>query len=394
MTSALRTVLLSAVVSLCVTAGTIAALRPSAAATVPSGAFGGDAAPVVTRDVAEEESSVVDVIRRAEPAVVSVIISKDLPVTRLRRQATPFGTFDVPLLDPSTTQRREIGGGTAFFVSSDGLLMTNRHVVSDDSADYSVLLNDGRELDATVVARDPLTDIALLKVNGSGFPALALSPAAEASLGQTAIAIGNALGEFRNTVSVGVVSGLQRSIVAGERMGGESERLSRIIQTDAAINEGNSGGPLVGLDGTVIGMNTAVASGAQNIGFALPAGTLRRALESYQKNGRILRPYIGVRYAIVTPELQKANNLSVDHGMLIQRGETADELAVIPSSPADKAGLRENDILLAADGAKLTEDNTLADVVSGKAPGQAITFTVLSQGKEKTVTVTLEEWKE
>jgi serine protease Do len=397
MSPSLRTIVLSAAVSFSVALGTVAALKPASSTLIPPAAFGGDTANIMhtaSRDIAAEESSVIATIERAEPAVVSVIIRKDIPVTRIRRQETPFGYFDFPQIDRDETQSREVGGGTAFFVSKDGLLMTNKHVVSDEQADYSVLLNDGRELDATVVARDPLTDIALIKVSGNNFPALAISPNDHPSLGQTAIAIGNALGEFSNTVSVGVVSGLQRSIVAGGRIGGDTERLSRIIQTDAAINEGNSGGPLLGLDGTVIGMNTAVATGAQNIGFALPAVNLRRALESFEKNGKILRPYIGVRYTLVTPELQKLNNLQVDHGMLIQRGETPADLAVIPGSPADKAGLRENDIILSIDGKELNEDYLLSDAIAGRGPGETLTLGVSSQGKERFVSVTLEEWKQ
>lgn len=396
MLSTFRTVLLSAVVSLAVTAGTFAALSHGAApsrSTVPPPSYGGS--PVtLARDVSAEESSVVGAIGTAEPAVVSVIISRDLPVTRMYRRQTPFGSFEVPEPDQNNLQRRQVGGGTAFFVSADGLLLTNKHVVDDDKAEYTVLLNDGRELAARIVARDPLTDIALLKVDGSGFPFLQLAPGDELHLGQTAIAIGNALGEFRNTVSVGVLSGLQRSIIAGTRFGGDGERLTRILQTDAAINEGNSGGPLVDLSGRVIGMNTAVATGAQNIGFALPVSDLRRALSSYAAHGKILRPYVGVRYIPVTEELRKANNLSADHGVLLQRGENATDVAVIPGSPADKAGLRENDIILEADGEKLTEDYGLADAIGRKLPGDALTLKVLSAGKEKTVTVTLEEWKE
>lgn len=231
-----------------------------------------------------DENRVIDTVRRSEPAVASVIVTEDIPKMEIVRDER----FLFPRVRQNGTQRAEVGGGTAFFVSSDGLLMTNRHVVADESADYSVLLNDGRTLEARVVARDPENDVALLRVDGSDFPFLTIAEADDLRLGQTAIAIGNSLGEFRNTVSVGVVSGLQRSITAGNRFVG-TERLDEIIQTDAAINEGNSGGPLLDSRGNVIGMNTAMANNGQNIGFALAARDLRYALDSYREHGDIVR---------------------------------------------------------------------------------------------------------
>jgi S1-C subfamily serine protease len=351
-----------------------------------------------------DEDRIVDTVQRVEPAVASVIITKDLPKMEIvNGDDATGGAFPddplfrnfrivVPQVRQNGTEKREVGGGTAFFVGDDGLLMTNRHVVADEKAEYSVLLNDGRTLPATVVGRDATNDVALLKVEGSGFPTLSIAEDDDVKLGQTAIAIGNSLGEFRNTVSVGVVSGLQRSITAGNRASG-TERLDRIIQTDAAINEGNSGGPLLDSRGNVIGMNTAVANGGQNIGFALSAKDLRRTLENYRKNGKLVRAGIGVRYVEVTPELQKSNDLAYDHGALIARGETQDDLAVMPGSAADKAGLRENDIILEADGTKITEDTTLQDVIGDKNVGDTVTLKVASQGKEKTVTVTLQELK-
>lgn len=344
--------------------------------------------------VSSQEELITETVKRAEPAVVSVIITKDLPKLTYRDVVpdNPFFrgfTFQVP--QQNGTERREVGGGTAFFVTKDGLLMTNRHVVSDEKADYTILLNDGTRLPATVVARDTVNDVALLKVQGNNFTALPISRKDDIVLGQTAIAIGNALGEFRNTVSVGAISGLQRSIVASDA-GGGSERLDQIIQTDAAINSGNSGGPLLSSQGEVIGMNTAVSSVGQNIGFALPARELRSVLESYQKNGRIVRAYMGVRYAPVTPELKAQKNLTVDTGVLVE-GEQ-DQPGVLPDSPAQKAGIREGDIILEADGRKLGVDVSLQTIILGKAPGDALTVKVLRDGKEMTVTVRLEERKE
>ncbi len=359
--------------------------------------------PSPTDTPVSTEDQIVRAVGLADPAVVSVIITEELPVLEREIQTipSPFGDFfgegfefQVPRYVQKGTRKQEVGGGTAFFVAADGLLLTNKHVVADDKAEYTVLLNDGRKLPATVLARDATNDIALLKVEGKEFPFLEVAPDDELMLGQTAITIGNALGEFRNTVSVGVVSGLSRSITAGGAQDGSTERLEEIIQTDAAINRGNSGGPLLNTRGEVIGMNTAVAADAENIGFAIPAGELRRVLTSYQTYGRIVRPYLGVRYVPITEELRSKNSIAVDYGVLITRGETEADLAVLPGSPADKAGLREGDIILAIDGNELSSGTSLLRIVQTKAPGDEVTLTILRAGKEETVVLTIEEWKE
>jgi serine protease Do len=174
---------------------------------------------------------------------------------------------------------------------------------------------------------------------------------------------------------------------------GTAEALDQLIQIDAAINAGNSGGPLLNLSGEVIGVNVAVASGAQSIGFALSGNSVKSIVESVQKNGRIIRPYLGVRYIPITEDLQKKNNLPVDYGVLVQRGQDRTELAVIPASPADKAGIVENDIILEIDGAQLTTDKNLAGIIRGKKVGDAVTLKISRAGTEKTVTLTLEEMK-
>ena len=230
-----------------------------------------------------EEQQRIAAVRQAENAVVSVIISKNLPVIEKYYENVNFGngfTFQVPRYRQNGTAEQQVGAGTAFFVSSDGVLMTNNHVVSDSAADYTVLLNDGSKLSARVLSTDPAKDIALLKVDQTDTPFLSLADSDTLDLGQTAIAIGNALGEFRNTVSVGVVSGLQRSVTASVNTGSGSETISNLIQTDAAINLGNSGGPLLDSSGNVIGMNTATATQGESIGFAIPSNDLRSMLEN------------------------------------------------------------------------------------------------------------------
>jgi len=357
----------------------------------------------------DNETLVVKAVETANPAVVSIVVTKDVPIIERYYDEAPgspfnpffedfFGRDDffspfnyrVPQYRQKGTEKKEVGGGSGFIVSADGMIVTNRHVVDQDEVEYTVFMNDGTKFDAQVLARDTVNDLAVIKIEGSDLPYLEFANSNELKVGQTVIAIGNALAEFRNTVSVGVISGLSRSITAGNGMG-QSEQLDEVIQTDAAINPGNSGGPLLNLSGQVIGVNVAVALGSENIGFALPANVASNIVNSVNETGRIVRPYIGVRYAMVTPALVEKNKLQVDHGALIVRGESVEELAVMPGSPADKAGLTEGDIILEVDGQRLDEETTLADIIKKKQVGDALSLKLQSKGEEKTVSVTLEE---
>ncbi|MDD3778220.1 MAG: trypsin-like peptidase domain-containing protein [Patescibacteria group bacterium] len=353
-----------------------------------------------------EESDIVSVVEKTAPAVVSVVVTKDLPKIEeyyshpfesdsfLRRFfGDDFFDFQIPQYRENGTYEQTIGGGTGFIVSEDGFIVTNKHVVSDEEAQYTVVLNDETKYEANVIARDPMTDFAVLKIEAENLPVLILGESEQIKVGQTVIAIGNALGEFSNTVSVGVISGLSRSIVAGSfEMG--SEQLSGVIQTDASINHGNSGGPLLNLRGEVIGINTAIAQDAQNIGFAIPINEIKNSLESVKTKGRIIRPWLGVRYVLLDEELVEANKLPVDYGALIARGETLNDLAVIPGSPAHKAGLVENDIILEINGNKINKDYPLAKAISEQTVGSEITLKVWRADGEKEVSVILEEMKE
>ncbi len=352
-----------------------------------------------------QESFVIDAVKKTNPAVVSIIISKEVPkyeaYTDPNQQQNPFGdlfpgfnfNFNIPQYRQNGTEKKDIGGGSGFFVSSDGLIVTNKHVVDQKDVEYTVFTNDGKKHSAKVIARDPVLDIALIKVDGSGYPYLSLGNSDSLQIGQSVIAIGNALGEFRNTVSVGVVSGLARSITAGDASG-KSETLDHVIQTDAAINPGNSGGPLLNLSGQVIGVNVAVAQGSQNIGFALPINSVKSAIESVKSTGKIVRPYLGVRYVAINAEMKEKNNLTVDYGVLVKAGSNPNELAVIPGSPADKAGIVENDIILEVDAVKLDDKNSLASVIRQKSIGNVLNLKILHKGAEKTVSVTLETAKD
>ncbi len=350
-----------------------------------------------------EERFVIDAVKKTNPAVVSIIISKEVPKYETyidpNQENNPFGelfpgfNFNIPQYRQNGTEKKEIGGGSGFLVSSDGLIVTNKHVVLQKDVEYTVFTNNGKKHIATVVARDPVLDIALLKIEGSGFPYLSLGNSDSLEVGQSVIAIGNALGEYRNTVSVGVVSGLARSITAGN-VGGGTEVLDHVIQTDAAINPGNSGGPLLDLSGKVVGVNVAIAQGSQSIGFALPINSVKSAIESVKSVGKIVRPYLGVRYVAIDGAMKEKNNLTVDYGVLVKAGTNANELAVMPGSPADKAGIVENDIILQIDGVKINEDINLASIIREKKIGQVITLKVLSKGVEKNVSVTLEAAKD
>jgi serine protease Do len=240
------------------------------------------------------------------------------------------------------------------------------------------------------LARDPVLDVAFVKINATGLPYLQLDDSDTLQVGQSVIAIGNALGEFKNTVSVGVVSGLSRSITAGDETG-QTEQLDKVIQTDAAINPGNSGGPLLDLAGNVVGINVAVVQGSSNIGFALPINSVKNAINSFEKTGKISRPYVGIRYIDITADVKAKNNLSVDYGILVQRGATASEVAVIPGSPADKAGIVENDIILSVDGQNIDQDHDFSNLIRSKSVGDTVQLGVLSKGLQKTVTLKLEQ---
>ncbi len=338
---------------------------------------------------------IVGVVEKASPAVVSIIVTKDLPkinpnIPEMFRQF--FGQGLTPS-QGGETEKRQIGGGSGFVVSNDGYIVTNRHVVADEAAEYTVLLNNGDKHTAKVLARDPVNDLAVIKIEANDLPTLDFGNSDDLKPGQSVIAIGNALGEFRNTVSTGVISGLARSITASSGAF-ESERLIGLIQTDASINPGNSGGPLLDTEGRVIGINVAVAQNAQNIGFALPINQVRETIESVKKHGRLIRAWLGVRYIAITPEIAKENNLAKDYGMLVLKGEGETDLAVVPGSPADKAGIEENDIILEADGEKLGEDNPLSMVIARHKPGEILRLKVLHDGREKDTTVVLEEMKQ
>ncbi|MFH1218495.1 MAG: trypsin-like peptidase domain-containing protein [Candidatus Peregrinibacteria bacterium] len=372
--------------------------------TLQSDVSSGNLSTLLDKEFISQQDLVINAVEKASPAVVSIIITKDVPILEQYYEESPspfdnfFGgtpfSFKIPQYrDSGETEKKEIGGGSGFIVTEDGYIITNKHVVSEEDVDYTVFMSDGTEYVAEIIDRDALNDIAVLKIDEEDLPYLEFSDSDELKVGQTVIAIGNPLLQFNNSASVGVISGLSRTITAGTRFYGQAEELDDVIQTDAAINPGNSGGPLLDTSGKVIGVNVAVAN-AENIGFSIPSNIAKTIVDSVKENGRIVRPFLGVRYVQITEALNEKNSLDVDHGVLILRGETLEDLAVIPGSPADKAGLTENDIILEADGEELNEDTSLAKIVASKKVGDTLTLKVLHKGDEKEITVTLEEPKE
>ena len=355
-----------------------------------------------------EDEFISDLVEDKRKAVVSIVIHQEF----VHRNPTPdfffedffFGNppsqspsqprFNVPQEQQQDIEPelREVGGGTGFFIREDGLIVTNKHVVSNTKAKYTILTSDGESFDAEIQAFDPFFDLAIIQITdtkGKKFPTLDLGDSDSIRAGQTVLAIGNALAEFSGSVTKGIISGLDRTAIAGDGRG-RAERLDNVIQVDVAINPGNSGGPLITLDGKVVGINTAVAN-AENVGFALPVNDMKQAIESYLANGKILRPKLGVRYVILNSEIQEENDLDYDYGALIIRGPQKGQLAIIPGGPADKAGLEENDIILEINGVKVDEVNPLLKQIQQFKIGDTIILKIFHDEEEKEVEVVLEE---
>ena len=326
------------------------------------------------------EQAIINTVKEASPSVVSIIITKNLPVYE-QEWINPFGDlgilgFEIPQYVQKGTKQQEVGGGSGFIVSEDGLILTNKHVVLDKKAKYTVFTNDGQKFSAKVLALDPVQDLAIIKIKSDEkFKAIKLGDSSKIQIGQSAVAIGNSLGEFRNTVSVGVISGLGRTISASGK-DGFSEILEDIIQTDAAINIGNSGGPLLNLKGEVIGINTAMAQGAEAIGFAIPINMAKRDIKQVSRGDKIVYPFLGVRYALINEQIKEENKLSVNYGAWVKKGSNG-ESAVTKDSAAEKAGIKAGDIILEFNNEKITPDNSMAKIIAKYSPGDKISLKIL-----------------
>jgi len=318
---------------------------------------------LVQKSVLKEESMVIDVVEGVSPSVVSIIVETLI--------------FD-PFTGPSATEE---GIGTGFIVDPTGIVVTNSHVVENSTVDYKVVLNDGTTYDVTKVHRDATTDLAILEINARSLPTVELGDSDELKVGQVAIAIGNALGKYSNTVTTGVISGLTRQITASRGYGIGAKTYEDVIQTDAALNPGNSGGPLLNSAGQVVGINVATTSGADNIGFAIAVNTLKPILTSFLEEGRIVKPYLGVSYSIITEDISKLRDFP--EGAFVSR--------VLKDTPAEKAGIKRGDIITAIEEDQVNSENSLAKVVSKHKVGEEIRITVDRDGESLELSATLEE---
>jgi len=328
--------------------------------------------------VVTEESVVIDVVDNVSPAVVTVGITQTKRIGDIL-EFNPFDPFSPFQRRPGKSQKLEQDIGSGFIVGSDGLIVTNKHVVEVSDATYRVITKDDKTYEVKKIYRDPSNDLAILKIEASGLPTVQMGDSDKIKVGQMAIAIGTALGEFRHTVTTGVISGVGRGIDAGSPFEQSAERLDNVIQTDAAINPGNSGGPLLNSSGQVVGVNTAVSSEGQNIGFALPINVVKDALANFNATGQFNRPYLGVRYQMIPKQTAILND--IPEGAYLQE--------VVEGSPAEKEGLQEEDIITKIDGNKLTDENDLAKAISKKKVGDTITLTVWRNEKEQEIKVTL-----
>lgn len=339
-----------------------------------------------------ENGSYESVWEKASPAVVSVVALKDLG-----EYYNQFSFFGVPS-QPSNGgdgELSEVSSGTGFIITADGLVVTNKHVVADSEAEYVVILDDGTQLDAEVLDKDTLNDIALIQITGEDerlgeLPTLEFADSDQISVGDPVVAIGNALGEYSNTTTVGIISATDRQIIASSG-GGFSENLVNLFQTDAAINPGNSGGPLLNMDAEVVGMNTAIDTTASGIGFAIPSNDIATVVKSYQEFGRIIRPFVGVRYIPVTPAVQERFQIDIDTGVLIVGDQNAGTPGVVEGSPAEEAGLKEGDVILMVDDKELTSTYSLSNAIAGYLVGEVVTLKIWRDGEEMSIQLKLVE---
>jgi serine protease Do len=343
------------------------------------------------------QSTIVKIVKKNLASVVSITMTKNLTSLESMFQLSKQSPSPIP-----RKKRVKVGGGSGFIVSKDGIVLTNRHVMEDTKADYIIVLHNGEKIKPKILGIDPIHDIAILKIDPSAspeqarknFPFLEMGNSSTLDLGEQVIAIGNALGLFKNTVSLGIVSGLSREIQAQSELSDSASKLRGLIQTDAAINPGNSGGPLIDMSGKVIGINAAMVFGAENIGFALPINNARKALDDLKRHGRIRQPFFGIRYLQINKQLKDQFDLPIDFGALVisePELPLGKSRAVISGSPAEKAGFKESDIIIEISGQKITSEVSVNDLLADFTVGQKLICKILRQGKEKVINIILDE---
>jgi len=346
--------------------------------------------------MSEFEEKIIGVIHKTLPGVVSIAASKNVELVEedlLKMGMDPSMFKEKLFSEADEAGNVSVSGGSGFIADSkSGLILTNRHVIQDKEAHYKAIIGE-EKYDVVVVGQDPLSDIAILKIVAppEELPAIKLGTSKNLKLGTSVIAIGNALGEFQNSVSTGIVSGLSRFLSAITDVEGHQQRLRGLIQTDAAINPGNSGGPLINLSGEAIGINCAIVFGAQNIGFAIPIDRAKKDLEEIKKYGHVRSPFLGIRYVLLNKSIGKHFKLPISQGALIVREGLPGDHAVLPGSGAYEAGLREHDVIVAANDKNITEKETLEDVLSNCNVGEKLKLKILRKDKEFSVDLLLED---
>ncbi len=338
--------------------------------------------------IASEESVTINIVKTAGASVVTVAEESEKQVDEgafFAPGQNPF--FGLPIPDQFDEQQpaqpRSIGSG--FIISTDGMIVTNKHVVSNTQIKYFIITSADKKYTVEKIYRDPINDVAIMKIDldenaGDSIKPVALGNSSDLQVGQYAAAIGTALGEFRNTVTTGIISGLGRGITAGSPYEGFVERLDNVIQTDAAINPGNSGGPLLNSSGQVIGVSTAISSSGQNIGFAIPINVIKDSLKNFNQTGQFNRPYLGVAYRIISKDIAILND--VPEGAYVQN--------VVSGSAAEKAGLKKGDIIIKLNGERIDQDHQLSSVIGKRRVGERIKISIYRNGSISDMEAVLE----
>lgn len=322
-----------------------------------------------TRTIVDEQNAVISTVEKVSPSVVAIGVT--------RRVINPFDPFSMPKKENATI-------GTGFVVEGNGVIVTNKHVVADPGIRYTVVTKDGQKYEVRKIYRDPVLDLALVQIDGKNLKSLELGDSSKLKVGQTVVAIGNALGRFTNTVTVGVVSGLGRKVVAGDPFLGSFESLDNLIQTDAAINPGNSGGPLLNSAAQVIGVNVATTEGAQNIGFAIPINSVKAIVSEFVAKGFVSRPFLGIRYRFISKDVAILNE--VPQGAFIQE--------VVEGGPAQKGGVLEGDIITKINGVSVDSENKISEIISSSSIGTRLELQIFRDSKELKLTAILQDLPE
>lgn len=311
----------------------------------------------------DEQEATIRAIKKVDPAVVSIIVYEE----------DVFEAVDI-ISGKMQKQKykKQMQKGTGFLISNDGFILTNKHVVEaakEDKASFRIILSNGKQYYAQFIGKDPLNDLGVLKIFDKNLPFIELGDSDKLEMGSSVIAIGNALGRYQNSATKGIVSGLARSLTANGT-DNKSEKLDNVIQTDAKINPGNSGGPLIDLNGKVVGINTAIEAAGSSIGFAIPINDARPVIISIRERGHIVRSYLGVYYQMLSPEILLDNSLPRTTGAWVKIDES--EGSVVKDSPAEKAGIKDGDIIFEINTIKIGEPHSLQTIIQRYKPGDKI----------------------